>query len=61
MSYKDLYTSDSPKISTGGKESNIYVLGIPFDFTSSYRPGSRFGPDSVRQAYWNIEIVDREL
>ncbi len=61
MSYTDLYTSDSPKISTGGKESKIYVLGIPFDFTSSYRPGSRFGPDSIRQAYWNIEIVDRQL
>ncbi|MCL4343339.1 MAG: agmatinase [Nitrososphaerota archaeon] len=61
MSYTDLYTNDSPKISTGGKDSPIYVLGIPFDFTSSYRPGSRFGPDSVRQAYWNIEIVDREL
>ncbi len=61
MGYTDLYTNDSPKISTGGIDSQIYVLGIPFDFTSSYRPGSRFGPDYIRQAYWNIEIVDREL
>jgi agmatinase len=61
MSYSDLYTTDSPKISTGKKDSPIYVLGVPFDFTSSFRPGSRFGPDSVRQSYWNIEIVDRQL
>ena len=61
MGYIKLYTSDSPKISTGGADSQIYILGIPFDFTSSFRPGSRFGPDSIRQAYWNIEIVDREL
>jgi len=61
MSYSDLYTIDSPKISTGKKDSPIYVLGIPFDFTSSFRPGSRFGPDSIRQSYWNIEIVDRQL
>ncbi|MFX0067458.1 MAG: agmatinase [Promethearchaeota archaeon] len=31
------------------------VIGVPFDGTSSYRPGSRFGPRAVREASNNIE------
>ncbi len=61
MSYRELFISPSPKISTGDESSKVYIMGIPFDFTTSYRPGSRFAPLSVRQAYWNIEIVDRKL
>ena len=26
------------------------VLGIPFDSGTSYRPGARFGPQSIREA-----------
>lgn len=29
---------------------DIAVLGIPFDSGTSYRPGARFGPQSIRQA-----------
>jgi agmatinase len=61
MSYRELFISSSPKISTGNESSKVYIMGVPFDFTTSYRPGSRFGPLAVRQAYWNIEIVDRKL
>ncbi len=32
------------------------VFGIPFDSTHSYKPGTRFGPDSIRDAFNNIEI-----
>lgn len=32
------------------------VFGIPFDSTHSYKPGCRFGPDVVRDAFNNIEI-----
>ena len=31
------------------------VIGVPFDGTSSYRPGARFGPRGVREASNNIE------
>jgi len=31
------------------------VLGVPYDFTSTYRPGSRFGPEAIRQASINLE------
>jgi agmatinase len=28
---------------------NYHILGVPMDISSSYRPGSRFGPDSFRR------------
>jgi len=36
-------------------EAKIVILGFPFDRTSSFMPGSRFGPEYVRQASYNIE------
>lgn len=35
--------------------SHFIVLGVPFDGTSSYKPGSRFGPSAIREASCNIE------
>ena len=32
------------------KDCDIAVVGIPFDAGTSFRPGARFGPQSVRQA-----------
>ncbi|MBN2230955.1 MAG: arginase family protein [Candidatus Thorarchaeota archaeon] len=29
---------------------DVGILGIPYDITSSYMPGTRFGPDAIRQA-----------
>jgi len=29
---------------------DVAILGVPFDAGTSYRPGARFGPQSVRQA-----------
>ena len=31
------------------------ILGIPFDLTQSFRPGSRFAPNRIREASWNLE------
>lgn len=36
-------------------ESDFVLFGVPFDSTSSYRPGSRFGPSAIRSASANIE------
>lgn len=41
-------SSDSEPVAT--------VFGIPFDSTHSYKPGCRFGPDVIRDAFNNIEI-----
>jgi agmatinase len=37
------------------------VFGIPFDSTHSYKPGCRFGPDAIRDAFNNIEIFHPQL
>ncbi len=42
------------------EEAKFVVLGIPFDRTTSFRPGARFGPDSIRQHSWNFESYDLE-
>jgi len=31
-------------------EPDVGVLGVPYDLTSSYLPGCRFGPDAIRRA-----------
>lgn len=36
-------------------ESNIVMIGLPFDGTCSYRPGSRFAPERLRLASWGLE------
>lgn len=45
--------------------SKIVMLGLPFDGTVSYRPGSRFAPEQIRLASWGLEeyspIFDKEL
>ena len=37
------------------------IFGIPFDSTHSYKPGCRFGPDVIRDAFNNIEIFQPEF
>ncbi|MEM1612770.1 MAG: agmatinase [Desulfurococcaceae archaeon] len=38
------------------EESPIAVLGIPLDVSSTYRPGSRYAPQKIRDAACNIEL-----
>jgi agmatinase len=46
-------------------EADIVLCGIPFDGTTSYRPGARFGPSAMRAESYGIETyspyVDRDL
>ena len=35
--------------------SKVIMLGLPFDGTVSYRPGSRFAPEQIRLASWGLE------
>lgn len=37
------------------ESSEIVMLGMPFDGTVSYRPGSRFAPEMIRLASWGLE------
>lgn len=58
MSFLDLYMNRNPMITASGDDSEpvATVFGIPFDSTHSYKPGCRFGPDVIRDAFNNIEI-----
>ena len=60
MSYTDLYLTQSPLIISPDNESEpiASIFGIPFDSTHSYKPGCRFGPDVIREAFNNIEIFE---
>ena len=58
MKYAGLYTHPTLKfggIEGGLEEAKYLVLGVPLDLTSTYRPGSRFGPNAIREASWNLE------
>jgi len=37
------------------REATYVILGVPLDDTSTYRPGSRFGPSAIREASQNLE------
>jgi agmatinase len=41
-------------------DADFVLLGVPFDRTTSFRPGARFGPDAIRQHSWNFESYDLE-
>ncbi len=37
------------------EEADYVVYGIPYDATQSFKPGSRFAPNAIREASWNLE------
>lgn len=48
--------SDDLSISQrAASEKKFGILGVPFDGTGTYLPGARFGPNSVREASYNLE------
>lgn len=58
MSHLDLFVSQSnvfSGIQTEFEKAKYVVFGVPFDVTSTYRTGARFGPTAIRQASLNIE------
>ena len=63
MSFSDLYLTNSPKLisPSDNVEPAAKLFGIPFDSTHSYKPGCRFGPDVIRDAFNNIEIFMPEF
>jgi agmatinase len=46
----------SQELSDESPKSGLYgILGVPFDSTTTYLPGARFGPNAVREASYNLE------
>lgn len=42
-------------------ENSIHILGFCYDGTTSFRPGSRFGPDALRDASFGLETYSPYL
>ena len=62
MSFLEFYMDKNPLIISSGEGDPVAtIFGIPFDSTHSYKPGCRFGPDAIRDAFNNIEIFHPEL
>ena len=63
MSKTDLYMSNEPLITnlSNSQDNKVNVFGVPFDATSTYRIGSRFAPNAIREAFQNIEIYSNRL
>ncbi|BBM88091.1 agmatinase [Candidatus Uabimicrobium amorphum] len=38
------------------QQAQWYIVGIPYDGTCSYRPGSRFAANAIREASWGLEM-----
>src|SRR3972149_5269368 len=58
MSHLELFVSQSnvfSGIQRPLEKARYVVFGVPFDVTSTYRTGARFGPTAIRQASLNIE------
>ncbi len=41
-----------------GPSTRVALFGCPYDGTSSYRPGARFGPSAIREASQVLESYD---
>lgn len=56
-----LYLVENPYVFSGIKssyeESHFSAIGVPFDITTSFRPGSRFGPASIRHISSEVETL----
>jgi agmatinase len=57
---KKSFYVDGPARGFGGfkrdfPEADFVLFGVPFDSTSSFRPGSRFGPSALRETSANLE------
>ena len=56
MAWRHLTTRTKPFGCIEKEDARIVVTGVPLDSTSTYRPGTRLAPDSVREAACNLEL-----
>jgi len=58
MSFRELYLNPQNLFlgqTTPYEEADFALFGVPFDGTSSYLPGARFGPSVIRESSCNLE------
>lgn len=50
---KFAFSTEMPELDSF--ESGYAIMGVPFDSTTTYKSGSRYGPKAVREASYNFE------
>ena len=48
-------------LDTSPQEAGVILVPVPFDATTSYRPGAARGPEAILQASYQIDLHDREV
>ena len=48
-------------VTSGEGHPKSAIFGVPFDSTHSFRPGTRFGPNTIREMFNNIEVFHPHL
>ncbi|MBI3840493.1 MAG: agmatinase [Thaumarchaeota archaeon] len=62
LTYLDLFSAVDPLVGQSNASRPVLtVFGVPYDGTTSYRPGTRFGPNAIRQAFLNVEAYSKPL
>src|SRR5438034_9677250 len=59
LSKAKLYLSPRPEftgVSSSFENSRYVFFGVPYDRSSTYRAGSRFGPGAIRDVSANLEL-----
>ncbi len=44
--------------SSSREDARISIIGVPLDITTSYRPGTRFAPSTIRESSYVLEEYD---
>lgn len=50
-----------PEASNAADRSGVVVLPVPYELSTSYRSGTRYGPTAILDASRQIELYDREF
>jgi agmatinase len=62
MSHLEFFSTTNPLVGPKDLKNEVLtVFGVPFDATTSYRPGTRFGPNALREAFLNVEAYSHML
>jgi len=43
------------------EEAETWIIGVPYDSTSSFKPGARFAPARIREVGWELESFNPRL
>jgi len=45
-------------VNYNAEEADTWIIGVPFDATVSFKPGTRFAPRRIREVAWELETYN---